>query len=375
MSENYLQRLNHLPDHAFLRELTPQTRRSLQEVDEDSSRQIARFNRAFNNIVAYLSFFFKKQGDNGWRKEAEQLAASFREALRFSRGIVVGSMAANFLDSASYAPTAVMDVIVPKSGFKLMEVWLLSHEFQKGDKVIPHTTQDSTDPPTVRPTDRAAIQTVSIYSNVKNGRKLRLFSSAGPPFEALLESALTNTVNCFDYEAAYSAYPINTFEDRLGVDRRTPSITNSALAKKYIDRGWTIMHRVPEKEVRQKTSEWWEGVRCLGDSKTLRVVLYPLVHKRYVGLLRANSWQMLYIYNRGLRLHFAFETFGCHALFHLYTIAHYTSCRRMHNKLHTEKSGNRNRPDEEGIRPADLEFRNFSIKSIKAKQCRERLGI
>ncbi|KAF9031160.1 hypothetical protein BJ165DRAFT_1535485 [Panaeolus papilionaceus] len=316
-----------MPDHAFLRELRPSTRKAWSLLCKAALEQVAAFENKTLNIMEFLAFFFKGTDNRGWRYTAEITATCFRDTLSTTSAVVVGSLAREFIDRAAIAPDTEMELMVPDAGIPTFELWILSHEFSKlPGSSIEYTNKKNKKPPGPRhtwsPRDKAfGVTLYGIYRHATSNREIFLFVAKNAPFASTLHGPLTHMYNCFDYEAAYCPFPHTTFEERISIITRPSGLVPGITVGNILPGGWTVSSRVPEKSAADKTSEWWEGTRWLGDAKTMMLVLRPHYGHRFLGLLRANSWSIRYSYRHGLKPYMYYETPTFSGLANSYTVS------------------------------------------------------
>ncbi|KAF9031161.1 hypothetical protein BJ165DRAFT_1535486 [Panaeolus papilionaceus] len=308
--------LNGLKNYGLIRELSLKSRVAWSLACKDALTQVAAFNKEASNIIDYLSPFFRTKKQDQLPEESKVIARSFREALCTSNALVVGSMATNFIGGQTYSSTAAMDVLAVRGGVKLMETWALAHEFSKVYKT--HAERELeyayafTHPSPTRAWPRLGEPPVRVtltYRHLVSGRKMHLLVAEGALMEAVLHSPLSTMMNFFDFEAAYSLFPVATFEERVAVLNRPAACMHSDDVLRCRERGWHVLNGIPEQKAQDKRSEWWEGIRFLGDAKTLRILAEPRLDALYAGLIRGNSWKMQYRYRWGLKVDITYDPF------------------------------------------------------------------
>ncbi|KAF9031164.1 hypothetical protein BJ165DRAFT_1535489 [Panaeolus papilionaceus] len=326
--KRYFHCINTIPDYAFFKELTPKTRNSWRRVSKDASLQVDMFQKKFNNIIKYLSFFFKTERCAGWRSAAETTAIMFRFALKDANAIVIGTLATNFIDCSSYGPDAAMDIVAGHRGVQKLKTWAADHDFVELESVEPPDAQSDSficfnKPPPWTPWGESCVRQIHVLQHSRSRHRIHIYECDGPPIEALIQSPLSSGMNLFDYEAAYALFPTTTFEEQRSILNRSETVESNVTAQKALAQGWHVVNAIPEAHAQNKQSEWWEGIRFVGDHKTLRLFLHPPMpdSEKYLGLVRANGWQMRYIYRGGLRLNIVYESLQCTDLAHWYICA------------------------------------------------------
>ncbi|KAF9031168.1 hypothetical protein BJ165DRAFT_1535493 [Panaeolus papilionaceus] len=335
------------------------------------------FERELYDVVHYLSFFFKNESR---RHDARVLATTFREALMKSNSIVVGSFACNFIDGTRYGPTCVLDVVVARIGAVILDRWAVASGFiadgYEMNAEYDYPKKVGGDTQTVQmSTHRSTIYEMNIFTHPSSGRKIRLMTCDNTPFETLLHNAMTHTMTCFDHEIAYSAYPVSTFEERCTLDRRLPIVKNSALAMKYRQRGWSVMYRIDEDEVRDRNTEWWEGVRSFGDHKSLNIRLRPRLHAEITAFPRANAWDVFYVYKQGLRMRIDYHVLSCKVLRNARTTSRLSRVDDIHGEFHAEARLEVEKSDAPIYGYLDAKYSSFYNRRIAVLQAAEYVEI
>ncbi|KII94494.1 hypothetical protein PLICRDRAFT_169248 [Plicaturopsis crispa FD-325 SS-3] len=102
---------------------------------------------------------------------------------------------------------------------------------------------------------------------VSEALKIQLITATLTPMEIILQFHSTCVMNIISFENAYSLYPKATFEERRALIVATAGPKQEAGRKKYADRGWKMLEKIPP-DVRYPNSSFRLGDRWLGDSQT-----------------------------------------------------------------------------------------------------------
>jgi hypothetical protein len=116
------------------------------------------------------------------------------------------------------------------------------------------------------------------YDKEKDGKFIRLeiIVTRNHPVHSTLSTYTTALVNIIAGDYAYSLFPHATFVSRKTFPTRIPDYFNGVvLAKKYQDRGWTFVQKVPQGKKDRVTGELALGRRRIGDRYTWKMRLSP----------------------------------------------------------------------------------------------------
>ncbi|KAG2130045.1 hypothetical protein BD769DRAFT_1355817 [Suillus cothurnatus] len=227
--------------------------------------------RAFN-IHRHLSRFIVKP-------------LAFRSLQARTGTLIAGSNVLQFLDRTFY-PEAdmdlyvhpghtreVLDFIVEREGYRFKP-----HSRQRLDyrEIVPHEwdgTQDRGKPLHYR------IKGVkSVFSFEKHGPecplKIQIIECAASPFDTIINFHSTCVMNFITFDAAYSLYPVATFEERntLQVWRERP-FHDLTVVNKYSERGFTWFSTLTASTFSQVSSFHASEDRTVGDRYTWKVAL------------------------------------------------------------------------------------------------------
>ncbi|KAH0828580.1 hypothetical protein J3R83DRAFT_2851 [Lanmaoa asiatica] len=207
--------------------------------------------------AAYLAVTaFKSRAFNINRHFSRYLndPVAFRSLQAKTNLLVSGSNALQFLDRTFY-PDADLDLYThPGHSFEvaqfLVEVegyqFISRGEQEQNWKVAISNNWDGTEPRMSRGTTRlyplAGINAVWTFTKTGINQqclKIQIIEASSSPLEVILEFHSTCVMNFITSDAAYSLYPIATFEERSALGMPTARSASTAI-QKYVERGWRI---------------------------------------------------------------------------------------------------------------------------------------